>query len=123
MILNNNLYKIERTDTEAMTCRVSLLRDSIIYKAHFPEQPVTPGVCIVQMAGELLGKLLGCGLELAGISNAKFLTVINPDNTPGVTLSFSRINRDDAAGTVAATVAVADDSTVYSKLSLSFRIK
>ena len=43
-------------DHEAMTADIRLLPDNVIYKAHFPEKPITPGVCIVQMAVELFAR-------------------------------------------------------------------
>ena len=54
MKLKNQLFKINdiMPTADGMVCCVRLLSDSIIYKAHFPGEPVTPGVCIMQMAKE-----------------------------------------------------------------------
>ena len=32
---------------------ISLFPEHFIYKAHFPGEPITPGVCIIQIATEL----------------------------------------------------------------------
>jgi 3-hydroxymyristoyl/3-hydroxydecanoyl-(acyl carrier protein) dehydratase len=53
-MLEGFLYKtLEKGDGCA---QVQLLPESPIYAAHFPGFPVTPGVTLVQMALELMGK-------------------------------------------------------------------
>ena len=37
---------------------IKLIPSCVIYQAHFPGEPITPGVCIVQMAKELIEELL-----------------------------------------------------------------
>ena len=56
MTLKNKLYTITDMEHEGGTARFSLNLNAAheIYEAHFPGEPVTPGVCLVQMAGELL---------------------------------------------------------------------
>ena len=58
MRLNGDFYRIEsRLEDRTLGqsgFNVILNPDHLIYKAHFPGQPVTPGVCILQMIRELL---------------------------------------------------------------------
>ena len=120
MTLNNNLYRIEHLDPEGMTAGVSLLPDSVIYKAHFPEKSITPGVCIVQMAVELFGTLRGREYSIREVVNAKFLIVMEPQATPDVHYEFSKITDGSDTGTVklqAAARSIADNA-VMAKLSL-----
>ena len=63
----------------------------IIYKAHFPGEPVTPGVCIVQIAKELLEEHLGQKMDIVAVKNVKFLSVISPVETPRITYRFCKI--------------------------------
>lgn len=120
MTLNNNLYHIEHLDSESMTASVSLLPDSIIYKAHFPEKPITPGVCIVQMAAEIFGALRGKEYSLREVVNAKFLIVMDPQATPEVRYEFTKITDGTEPGTVKlqATARSIADNAVMAKLSL-----
>lgn len=120
MRLQNNLYKIESGQADGY--RVSLIADSIIYRAHFPEKPVTPGVCIIQIASELLGQLTGRNPSLVEVVNAKFLAVINPLETPEVTYTFSKLVSDDAAHTLKVQVVVTSEATICTKLSLLYNI-
>jgi len=89
-----------------------------IYKAHFPGSPITPGVCIIQAAGELLENKLGRKLYLQSIKNVKFLMVIIPEEGKKIRYSFSNIVEDENG--VKAQVVVSDDATVYAKISLIF---
>ncbi len=89
-----------------------------IYKAHFPGNPITPGVCIIQAAGELLENQLGRKLYLKTVKNVKFLSVIIPEEGKKIKYSFSNIIEDDSI--VKTQVLVSDDAAVYAKISLIF---
>ena len=72
-MLQGVLYEIiEREEGSAL---VRTLPESPIYAAHFPGYPITPGVCLVQMALELMGK------EMTGSKDIKFVTPVMPDTT------------------------------------------
>lgn len=53
-----------------------------IYKAHFPGNPITPGVCLMQIVGDLSSEIVGRKLQMVGARNVKFLSVLNPVATP-----------------------------------------
>ena len=50
MLFKDNLYSIVKQDVgeDVATFGLRLDADSVIYKAHFPSKPVTPGVCLIQ---------------------------------------------------------------------------
>ena len=52
MLLKNSLYAIEGQETAdgAVCYDIRLHPDHTIYKAHFPGEPITPGVCVIQIA-------------------------------------------------------------------------
>lgn len=116
--LRDTLYEIISADCENRRFEIRLLPECFIYKAHFPAHPVTPGVCLIAMASELLGVALRHRLETVKVVNAKFLAVIDPRIAKNVTFTFSKIFDDGE--TVKATASVSDSETVYSKLSLLF---
>ena len=122
MKLKNYLYIEVDTDKESQTVSIELLRDCIIYKAHFPEQPVTPGVCIISMATELLETLSGMSLSLTEVLNAKFLAVINPDVTKSLSYSFPKTT-SLPDNRIKVSVIVANKTTVFAKLSLVYELK
>ena len=121
MILKNNLYKISASNIEEKSFNLELVLDCVIYKAHFPEQPITPGVCIIQIASELLNELLQTEYKLTTVSNAKFLAVINPLDAAFVTYTFNKLVFDEDTKTVKASVVVGNTDTVFTKLSLVYK--
>lgn len=123
MILKNNLYKIRSTNPEEKSVCVELNKDCLIYRAHFPEQPITPGVCIIQIASELLTELYQYAFELSSVSNAKYLAVINPQETQNLTYTFKKIIFDDNKTNVKVAVTVSNGDTIFTKLSLVYKIK
>lgn len=121
MILKNNLYKISASNIEEKSFNLELVPDCVIYQAHFPEQPITPGVCIIQIASELLNELLQTEYKLTTVSNAKFLAVINPLDAAFVTYTFNKLVFDEDTKTVKASVVVSNTDTVFAKLSLVYK--
>lgn len=120
MILKDQLYRILSADSDSRSFELELLPDCVIYKAHFPERAITPGVCIIQTASELLGELTGRQHELAGVANAKYLAVIDPAETPRVTYIFKKISPDEENRTLKVAVEVRHADTTYTKLSLIY---
>jgi len=60
-----------------------------IFNGHFPEQPVVPGACMVQMVKDILEKRLGTTLQLKIANNLKFLELINPQITTHLQLQLN----------------------------------
>lgn len=117
MKLNRNLYNIieKETSGEVITYTIALIPSCIIYSAHFPGMPITPGVCQVQIIKELLEDYLNRTLTISGVKNAKFVSVLTPTEKP-LRVSLSKIKQEDNQFKVQAVIA--DDDTTYAKLSL-----
>lgn len=95
-------------------CLVQFNADHAIYQAHFPGQPITPGVCLVQMATEILERHLGLRLRLSRLGSIRFRSPITPQVCPE--FAFSRIKWTDDQLSV--NVTVQDDTHQYVKMSL-----
>lgn len=121
MRLQNELYTLLdwTDDQDKAVFTVRLRPESLIYKAHFPSQPITPGVCIVQMAQELMEKKVGQDLEVVAVKKVKFLSVIEPKQGAVLTVEVSRMKCAD--DTVSASVAVKEDDDVKTKISFTCR--
>lgn len=79
-----DLYTTEEitvTDN-VQTAKVRLNADSTLFKGHFPNNPVTPGVCMLQIIKELTEQRVGASLFMKKASNVKFMAVINPEKNP-----------------------------------------
>ena len=105
-MLEGVLYTVvSRTGNSA---EVRLIPESPIYKAHFPGYPITPGVTLLQIALELMGKKLRSAKEI------KFVAPVLPGD--GIEVSFEwEFKADDAASITI----LAPDGTQYARMSLS----
>ena len=90
--------------------------EHFIYQAHFPGEPITPGVCIMQIAVELFEVALNTPIELNTVKNIKFLRIISPNEVTEVKYSLQKITKEDDMFKVQVTVSANED--VYAKLSL-----
>lgn len=50
-----------------------------VFKGHFPNNPVTPGVCMLQILKELSEQATNTNLFIKECSNVKFMALINPE--------------------------------------------
>lgn len=117
MLLKNNLYSIASVATEGhASFGLKLNAECFIYKAHFPGEPITPGVCIVQIAKELLEELLERKLEITLVKNVKFLSVLSPAQSPDVCFDFTKVTVD--GHTVKAQVTVTAAGELKAKASI-----
>lgn len=117
MILKNQLYQIEYSQESdgKKQFTISLLKECPIYRAHFPGQPITPGVCIVQIAQELLGQVVGHTLEISEVKNVKFLHVLSPIDNPVVDIVFTAI--ETSGESVSAKAEVKEATTMFTTVS------
>ena len=92
MKLRDEMFSVERW--EADNVRVRLHADHVIYKAHFPGNPITPGVCLIQMIGELLEQRQAASVQLSKVVNLKFISPISPLDSPVLDVLFSPIVED-----------------------------
>jgi len=89
-----------------------------VYKAHFPGNPITPGACLLQTTGALMQQKMGRPLFLKSSKNIKYLSLLIPAENKEVKFGFSRVTESETE--CKAQVVIADESTVYSKMSLTF---
>lgn len=117
MKLENELYEIIETLNSDKMAVVSilLLSDSVIYKAHFPGEPVTPGVCIIKIAMELIEQMFDRPLQLRKVKNVKFLRVITPVEQ---TIDYEIQLQKEDDNNLTYQVTVTKDDVVYTKMSL-----
>lgn len=117
MRLADYLYTITRADSAEKTYTVRLLNDCAIYRAHFPGEPITPGVCIVQMAKELMELHTGAHLEIAKVKDARFLSVLSPTTTSEVTFKLCNITPANDGLAMAARIEVMADGETKARIS------
>jgi len=112
MTLNNDYFKIDdcTSDGDDTLFRITLLPDYCAYKGHFPGNPVSPGVCNIQMIKECAEQLAGKRFFLGYISKCKLSAVITPQDTPQVDV---RMKLSEKEGLYTVNAVVGNDETTY----------
>ena len=87
MLLIDRLYDIKKLSSA--TAVVDVKKDSFFVQGHFPDQPVMPGVLIVESFGQAAAALTAHGLDkstyenklvfLMGVEKARFRNPVIPD--------------------------------------------
>ena len=87
MLLIDELYDIKKL--HSATALVNVKKDSFFVQGHFPDQPVMPGVLIVESFGQAAAALTADGLDkatyenklvfLMGVDKARFRNPVIPD--------------------------------------------
>ena len=83
MLFNNKFYNIEHStiSVENASFSIRLNKEHSIYKGHFPDFPVTPGVVQLEIIKELISITTDKNISLLSIRNCKFLAVLAPDDS------------------------------------------
>ena len=116
-LINDFFEVIALTHSEGeLRCKVKFNPEHFIYKAHFPGNPVTPGVCLVQMAAEILGEQYHKQFMLSQLKNIKFKKIVEPGDEP--TFVFTKLVFDETQLSVQ--VSIEDEETQYVKMSLLY---
>ena len=103
-ILLGNFYKIDTLEMGdgSVIAQVTFDVAHEIFKGHFPDMPVVPGVCQTQMLGEVLSEALGGEVKLKSAASIKFLSVVDPTKHPTLKLTISYKITDDGNYNVSA---------------------
>ncbi|OWP85671.1 3-hydroxyacyl-ACP dehydratase [Flavobacterium covae] len=121
MLLNGfyNVNQLDQLTDNKYLVQVTLNPRHEIFKGHFPGNPVTPGVCMMQIIKELLEEILHTELRMTASSNVKFMAIINPETNPELVLELDLSGDLDTEIKVKNTTKFGD--TVALKLTNTYR--
>lgn len=119
-MLENTFYNIKKTGSSENAFHVSVALNASheIYKAHFPESPITPGVCLLQIALELLNAKFERKLQLVHAKKIKYLKVINPLEVPEIDFVFNYVTENDL---IFADINIIAGETVFTKVQATYK--
>lgn len=89
------LQSYDKAENGSFVAHITLNSDHEIFKGHFPGNPVTPGVCMMQIVKELTEEFTGSKLFLKTASNVKFMAIINPFETPDLIVQLDINETED----------------------------
>lgn len=120
-MLLKNFYSIvttESLDPKSFTTIVDLQKKHDIFKGHFPNFPVTPGVGMLQIIKELTQNYSKHDLFLESASQVKFLTLVDPNKNPR--LKFAITLNEDSETVKVKNVTSFEDGTIVLKCNVNF---
>jgi 3-hydroxyacyl-[acyl-carrier-protein] dehydratase len=119
-MLRNDFYTVNNTFTGdgTMTIGIKLNPDHYIFKAHFPRNPITPGVCLIQIALELFESTFDRKFRLIEAKNIKYLKVINPVENPEIVYNIKYTYDSDL---IQADISIAAGDTLFTKITATYK--
>ncbi len=116
-----DFYKVvqKQKTKQGFDAWVALNREHLIYKVHFPENPITPGVCILQICQELVEQHCGNPMRMTTAKNVKFLNVLSPLEFPEIIFSMTCEGEEDE---VKVSVVIHDGEKSFAKISTTYVI-
>ncbi|MFC3198926.1 hypothetical protein ACFOET_14985 [Parapedobacter deserti] len=120
MSLLQNFYSIAsyHANGPKISASISINKAHPVFQGHFPNHPVTPGVCMMQIIKELAEKWAHCTLMLKKAKNVKFMAIINPENHPNIQVE---LDVEEEAGLLSVRSTTSFDETVALKFSGVFQ--
>lgn len=96
-MLIKDFYRIRSKENtgDGTLYSVSLNSAHEVYKGHFPDKPITPGVCNIQMIKELAEDAAGQKFALRNIDRCRLTAMVTPDGSPDLEVMI-KIDKDNA---------------------------
>lgn len=90
-MLHNDFYKLrEQVETDTgWDFKVELNPNHEIYTGHFPNQPIVPGVCNLQIIRECAEGVLKQKVQIVTISSCKYLAVVDPSKNKDLSIQLN----------------------------------
>jgi 3-hydroxyacyl-[acyl-carrier-protein] dehydratase len=117
-LLLNNLYTIQTLaeSERQIQVTINLVSNHAIFKGHFPDQPVLPGVCMMEMVTEIAGHYLQKSFRISGSPLVKFLRMIDPQKNP---LIHFEINYQSAENSINTQGMIFSGPDIFMKFQLN----
>ena len=119
MLIENyyTINDVSKQEDGATLFQVSLRPDCIVYEGHFPGEPVSPGVCNIQMIKECAEQVAGKSLLLNNLQQCRLTTLVTPVQHPQVEVII-RLEEKGDAYKLKATIGKGEDTYLDLKAEL-----
>jgi len=121
MLLGNffEISSLNNVDNKSIEASIKINKDHDIFKGHFPDFPIVPGVCLIQIVKEIIENIQETSLTLIKGDNIKFLNSINPNISETVNVKIS--NNILENNTLKSDVQIYSGETIFLKLKGVFQ--
>jgi 3-hydroxyacyl-[acyl-carrier-protein] dehydratase len=120
-MLKDNFFLIAmlHIENDVIKATLELNEKHTIFDGHFPEKPVVPGVCMMQLVKEVTETALRKELRLTKAAEIKFLKIIDPNETRIIHIQLKYNTEED--GAIIFVASLFKDSLIYFKIKGSFQ--
>jgi 3-hydroxyacyl-[acyl-carrier-protein] dehydratase len=119
MPLNNFFtYQIISQDSANIKVRINYDPGHKLYQGHFPDQPVTPGVVLIEILRQVLSMSLNKKLMLSMAREIKYLAPVLPGETNHIDYN---IDYSVVEGSISAYCIISWQEKVFTKIKGVFR--
>ncbi len=121
-MLLKDFYTVESTSIQGdiYSTRLHINKEHELYKGHFPDRPVTPGVILMQLFKEEAERISGKNLQLEKATNVKFTSVVDPNQDEHLILNF-QITEDSEGISLKGTAV--NNNAISLKINAFYKIK
>jgi len=114
-MLLNTLYTIQKCEQmdNTLLAHIKLNVEHEIFKGHFPDMPILPGVCQTQICIEVFNHLNTSLYVLQNASVIKFLSFINPTEISDLTV---KLEWSEIENRIALNASINSEKNVFFKL-------
>ncbi|MFN8308640.1 MAG: hypothetical protein U0T73_01635 [Chitinophagales bacterium] len=125
MKATTGFYKLksaQRTE-QSIQAIITLQPHHAVFEGHFPERPVVPGVCQMQMAGEIFSSVIGERLQVQRVQSVKFPSPMEPvaDREIAVQINFEK--KEDGAFAINAIFSQHEPAMIFSRMKAVYQVK
>lgn len=123
-MLKGFLYTIQNISeaNNLVVATVELNEKHEIFKGHFPNQPLLPGVCMLQMVREVLEESLTDKLQLLKADDIRFTAMIDTGENKEIKFEIQYKQAEEKSINITAKI-LKQDAVVCCKVKASYSIK
>lgn len=108
----------QQPDAQSVHTTIALNAAHPIFEGHFPNQPIVPGVCMMQIIQELVSGVVGKNLLIRKAANMKFLNMLDPVQQPQVNVEITYSTVEEG---IKATAVIKHEAMVFLKFQGLFK--
>ncbi len=111
MLLENYyIVKSCTTESDSAVFHVHLCPDCKVYEGHFPGEPVSPGVCNIQMMLECAAQVAGHRLRTTVIKRCRLTALITPLTHPELDVHIQLTEKEGGAYDLNASIGMGENT-------------
>lgn len=82
-------FKYQKTGENTYEVSFQLNPEHVIFKAHFPGQPILPGITMMRVVRDITASITEKNIQLKAVKNVKFTHVVTPSETTAMIAKIS----------------------------------